>query len=414
MTRFPYFSTRLAAGPQKKKLGRWQVTLHEPVLVYQGTREEHITRPNLCFVDDAIAAIFQTTFDTNSTPHDRKDVWVTLDGGATWQIAARGADVGSYSLYSQAGGPAVVLPYDSLRFGATRNVMTGPRATLRWSGGTGGKLGVTHDTTEARFPETLKGFVIEPIKGDDGKPLYLENDLPPEDKPITAFWGTVQKLPDGRWIVPAYGCFESEPVAHDSLSPDMRRMARFSTHLMVSGDQGRTWTYYSTIAKSGDVPKTCVEGPSEVQLFFYPGLWRAVFRVSALKNLFQPMHYAESRDEGRTWTKPAVLPNVDMIMDPRGIQLPGGVTVLSAGRPKIDLFLAQDDSLEFHKLDMAAHHNTYLPRLRTTGHTDVVAVGPRSFLFIYDYIPDSWRWPTTVFTAPDAIFSVRVDLEDKA
>lgn len=411
MTHFPYFTTRLRSGPRKLTVGTWVVTLHEPVLVYEGSPQEHITRPNLCFVNDAIATVFQTTFDTNATPHDRKDVWVTLDEGRTWGVAARGVNIGSYSIYSAPGEPAVVLPYDSLRFGATRNVMSGPRTTLKWAGG---RLGVWHDTTEGRFPEVLKGFVLEPIKGDDGKPLYLENDLPPQDKPITSFWGTVQMLPDGRWIVPAYGCYESEPVAYDSPSPDMRRMARYSTHLMVSGDQGRTWEYYSTIATPRDVSRECVEGPSEVQLFFYPGLWRAVFRVSGLKNLFQPMHYAESRDEGKTWSKPAVLPNVDMIMDPRGLQLPGGVTVLSAGRPKIDLFLAQGDSLDFHKLDMTAHHNAYLPRLRTTGHTDVVALGPKSFLFIYDYIPDSWRWPNTVFTAPDAIFSVRVDLEEGA
>ncbi len=410
MTRFPYSHKPDVTGPRVVDAGPWRVKLSPPVMIYQGTPAEHITRPNLAFAGDAILAIFQTTFDTSSTVHDRKDVWVTLDGGETWKLAAQGAEVGSYSLHSAPGGQAVVLPYDSLRFGKDRCEMTGPRVTLTWEGG---KLKVAHDVSRARFPEALKGFVIEPIKGADGKPLYLENDIPPENKPITSFWGTVQVLEDGRWIVPAYGCYESEPVAHDSPSPDMRRMARYSTHLMVSGDEGRTWEYYSTIATPRDVSRDCVEGPSEVQLFFHPGLWRAVFRVSALKGLFQPMHYAESRDEGKTWTKPAVLPGVDMIMDPRGWQLESGVTVLSAGRPKVGLFLAQGGELDFHKVDMTAHHQAYLPKLRTTGHTDVVPLGPRSFLFIYDYIPDSWRWPTTVFTAPDAIFCVKVELEER-
>jgi hypothetical protein len=411
MTYFPYSHTPAQTGPRTVKAGPWDVTLHEPVMIYQGTRTEHITRPNLAFAGDAILAIFQTTFDTNSTPHDRKDVWVTLDGGQTWKEAARGAEVGSYALYSAPGRDAVVLGYDSLRFGKTRKELTGPRTELSWKGG---RLGVKQGVTKASFPEGLKGFVIEPIKGEDGKPLYLENDLPPADKPITAFWGMVQLMPDGRWIVPAYGCYESEPVAHDSPSPDMRRMARFSTHLMVSSDEGRTWEYYATIATPRDVSRDCVEGPSEVQLFFHPGVWRAVFRVSALKGLFQPMHYSESFDQGKTWTKPAVMPGVDMIMDPRGWQLDSGVTVLSAGRPKVGLFLAQGGELDFHKVDMTAHHQAYLPKLRTTGHTDVVPLGPKSFLFIYDYIPDSWRWPNSVFTSPDAIFCVKVELEERA
>ena len=86
------------------------------------------------------------------------------------------------------------------------------------------------------------------------------------------------------------------------------------------------------------------------------------------------------------------------------------LTVLTAGRPKIDMYLAEGSRLEFHKLDLNAHHNTYFPRLRTTGHTDVVSLGPRSLLFVYDSIPDSWRWPGTPFTAPDAIYALRVDI----
>jgi len=394
--------------PRVVQAGPWRVLLHPPVRVYQGTREEHITRPNLCALDGAIAAIFQTTFDTSATLRDRKDIWVSTDGGATWRVGACSVDIGSYTLFSKPNGEAVVMPYDSIRFGADRCSLTGPRTTLSWDGS---KLAISHDATVARFPSPLKGFVLEPIKGDDGKPLYLEDDLPPADKPITSFWGTIQTLPDGRWIVPAYGSYESDPYATDSPAPEMRRMARFTTELLVSVDEGRTWSWFSRIAGPNDVPVECVEGPSEVQLYRFDDHWRAIFRTSALKNFFQPMHYAESFDAGKTWTKPQVLPGVEMIMDPRGLILPDEITVLTAGRPKIDMYLAEGDSLEFHKLDLTAHHNAHLPCLRTTGHTDVVSLGPRSLLFVYDSIPDGWRWPGTPFTAPDAIYSVRVDIE---
>lgn len=397
--------------PRSIQAGPWRVTLHPPVLVYEGTREEHITRPNLCVLDGAIAAIFQTTFDTSATLRDSKDISLSTDGGHTWRCAASHVDIGSYSLFSKPDGEVVVMPYDSIRFGQDRCSLTGPRTTLRF---TNGKLQIAADRTTARFPAPLKGFLAEPIKDANGKPLYLENDIPPSDKPITAFWGTIQQLEDGRWIVPAYGSYESDPHATDSPAPEMRRMARFTTELLMSADEGRSWSWYSRIATPADVPDSCVEGPSEVQLFRFDNHWRAIFRTSALKNFFQPMYSADSCDAGKTWTKPQVLPNVEMIMDPRGLMLPHGVTVLTAGRPKIDMYLAERDSLHFHKLDLTVHHNAYFPRLRTTGHTDVVPLGPRSLLFVYDSIPDSWRWPDTPFTAPDAIYTVRVDINGPA
>lgn len=395
-------------NPRVVQRGPWRVTVHPPVLVYEGSREEHITRPNLCTLDGAIAVIFQTTFDTSATPRDRKDIWLTRDGGATWQPGARHVDVGSYALFSKPNGEAVVMPFDSIRFGADRACFTGPRTTLSMRNGS---LHIEADTTVARFPAPLMTFLPEPILDGKGKPLYLEDDIPPPDKPITCFWGTIQQLPDGRWLVPTYSCYESDTRATRSPAPEMRRMARFTNDLLVSDDEGRTWSWYARIATPADVPEGCIEGPTEVQLYRFPKFWRVIFRVSALKNFFQPMRYAESVDEGKTWTKPHVLPNVDMVMDPRGLMLPGDVIVLTAGRPKIDMYLAAGDSLQFHKLDLTAHHHAYLPCLRTTGHTDVVALGPRSLLFVYDSIPDSWRWPGTPFTAPDAIYAVRVDIE---
>jgi hypothetical protein len=387
--------------------GPWDVTLHTPVLVYRGTREEHITRPNLAVLDGAIVAIFQTTFDTSATPRDHKDIFATTDGGRTWRRAARGIDIGSYSLISLPDGRAVVMPYDSIRADKTFTAVTGPRNTLRWSHD---GLRITTDTSTVSYPAPLMAFLPEPIRDDAGKIMYLEDDIVPPDKPISCLWGTIQALPDGRWVAPAYHCYASDPRAADSPAPEMRRMARFTAELFVSSDEGRTWSWLSRIATPRDMPDRCLEGASETHLFQLGTRWRAPIRSSGLKGHFQPMYYADSTDQGRTWSRPAVFPGVDMIMDPRGLVM-GDLTVLSAGRPKIAMFLAAGDSLDFHKIDLNEHHNAYLPRLRTTGHTDVVALGPRSLLFVYDYIPDSWRWPGSPFTAPDAIYTVRVDIE---
>lgn len=85
--------------------------------------------------------------------------------------------------------------------------------------------------------------------------------------------------------------------------------------------------------------------------------------------------------------------------------------MLTAGRPDIGLYLSEGSSLDLHKVDMREHHNAYGPALETSGHTDVVPIGPHSLLFIYDSIPDGWRYPGSPFTRPDEIFAVRVDIE---
>lgn len=389
------------------EIGPWHVRLHPPVCVYRGTRSEHVTRPNICQVGDALAVIYQTTFDTSATPHDERDISISHDAGRTWAKAAHGVDIGSFAILREVGADPIVLPYDSIRFGDTDHTLAGPRVVLH--AGVDG-LQMQRDRATLYAPAALKGFIAEPIVGDDGRPLYLADDLPPSDKPITAFWGTGQRLPDGRWIIPAYGCYAADPYARHSPAPEMRRLARFTTELYTSADDGRTWQWYSRIATPDAVPDACVEGPSEVHLFRYPSRWRAVFRTSALKGHFQPMRYADSVDAGRTWGPPRILPDVGMLMDPRGLILADGSTVLVAGRPKVDLYLAEGDEPAFLAVGLTQHHAACIGRLRTTGHTDIVELGPGRLLVVYDEIPDSWRWPGSPFTAPDAIWAVELEI----
>ncbi len=395
-------------GPRSRRVGPWLVTLHPPVVVRLGDHSEHITRPNLCQLDGALAAIYQTTFDTSATPRDHREISVSTDAGVTWRVAARDVDLGSFAIAHRADRAAVVLPYDSIRYGASPTELAGPRVTLRWRAG---QLQMERDQTTARFPAPLKGFLPEAILDDAGQPLYLADDLPPADKPITAFWGAVTVLPDGRWVVPAYGCYAADPYARNSPAPEMRRLARFTSELLVSTDEGCTWSWLARLATPADVPASCVEGPSEAQLFRFGDHWRAMLRTSALKGHFAPLHHVDSHDGGRSWTKPVPTPGVSMIMDPRGLQLPGDITVLSVGRPKVELYLAPGDELAFAPVGLTEHHQACVGKLRTTGHTDVVALSPRSLLVVYDLIPDSWRWPGSPFTAPDAIYAVRVDLD---
>ncbi len=401
--------------------------LHPPVRVYRARPEEHITRPNLCHVNDAVAVIAQQSLDYNDVLVDRRLIFLSADAGSSWKEVARDADVGSYSLFSESGREAIVMPYDSQTFGSDGAQITGPRVRLSWSNG---KFDMTRDRTVARFPRELMTF----RQGVVGEPF---ENKPPLNKPITSFWGTIQRLTDGRLMAPAYGCYaDDKRSAIDNPLVAMRRMGRFTNDLLVSSDEGRTWSWHCTIATARDIPADCTEGASEVHLFRFGDLWRAVFRVSGIEPL-RPVHFCESRDGGRTWTRPAVLWGVGESMDPRGVITEEGVMLLCAGRKAFELYIGDGSGLQLHPLNLIEHHNLYCEagsaitrtyfgeiaremarkpgedeRSNTTSHTDVLQTGRNCFLFAYDYAPEGWRVKEQgLVPRPDEIFAIRVEIE---
>ena len=411
-------STPSSSAPRTVEAGPWRVTLQPPVRVYRGDESEHITRPNLCRFKDALGIIMQTTFDSQGTARDSRHIGVSYDNGNSWKIIARDADVGSYSLFSKPNGEVVVMPYDSLRYGPTHLTMGGPRTTLALADG---ELKIKVDMTIAHMPEELMAYW-------DDRPTSGEPEaVAPSNKPISCFWGTIQQLRDGRWLCPGYASLAKDPrTPEDHPEKAMHGMAKFTAFLLTSKDEGRTWQWLCYVATPYDVPAEASEGPDEIQFYEFADRWRCIIRVSAMR-FIQPLHFCDSFDGGKTWTKPQALENVDGMMDPRGLIMPDGPTVLTTGRRGSDVYLAEGSSLTFHKVDMVAHHNACVPdapldkitqwdlpwHWPNSGHTDVLQIGPNRLLFTYDRIPDGWRWADTEFTEPDEIYTVVLDIERK-
>jgi hypothetical protein len=166
--------------------GPWRCKVHKPVLVYQGTQTDHVTRPNLCLLDGATGIIIQASDDLSANTHDKRHLCVSTNGGASWNVAGKNLEIGSYSLFSKPNGDVVVMPYDSFRYGPTKNSFAGRKTVLSWKNG---ELAIKAGTTIATMPKDLMPYLTTGWTGGSG--------VAPENKPITGFWGTIQELDDG-------------------------------------------------------------------------------------------------------------------------------------------------------------------------------------------------------------------------
>jgi len=181
----------------------------------------------------------------------------------------------------------------------------------------------------------------------------------------------------------------------------------FSCVAMVSEDNGRTWRYLATIADPSCLSSDrqgVNEGPCEISMIqLADGDLMAVFRVGN-QGATSKLRRAYSHDEGRTWTKPDVLPAGSV--EPRLLRIANGAILLSTGRPGIQLWLSADSRAKCWagEIDIVEHHNRWaadasyrigpakglagLDR-QTTSYTQMVEVSANRVLLAYDRSPEA-------------------------
>lgn len=111
---------------------------------------------------------------------------------------------------------------------------------------------------------------------------------------------SVIELKNGDLLATAYGHFEADksPVEY------MPKMYKMRSFLLRSGDQGKTWTYVSTIA-SDPVEQEGFGEPVLLQLRHGPNAGRLICQTRTGRE--NPVYQCESDDEGKTWTKAYAL-----------------------------------------------------------------------------------------------------------
>lgn len=123
-----------------------------------------------------------------------------------------------------------------------------------------------------------------------------------------------------------------------------------------------------------------------------------------------------SSDEGRTWTKPAVLSGVFSVQPSLAV-MPDGLVVLSGRRPGLFFWLnPEGTAATWHKLDVLANHNAHRPEEpiqgegNTSSYTEVILLDDHHLLCIYDRIPFGWNPIPPASPQTKSVWVVRVAL----
>jgi len=147
--------------------------------------------------------------------------------------------------------------------------------------------------------------------------------------------------------------------------------------LMVSTDNGHSWTWRSTLAtmsKDDNTAEPTIELNKEGELV---GVMR---REYLHKN--PSMYLVHSKDQGYTWSEPQTL--FEFGVEPQLRQLENGVMVLSFGRPGVWVSFSLDGGYSWTK-PLAVIAGDPGHRMKdSSGYTSMLPIGKDSFLLAYD------------------------------
>lgn len=200
------------------------------------------------------------------------------------------------------------------------------------------------------------------------------------------FWGDIRVAKDKSLIAGIYPGF----LIDKNGSVDSRMGAFFYR----STDNGRTWKIQGRILYEGDAAGDKME--SKRMGFTEPafeilrdGTFLCVLRTTDGAG-YGPMYASYSGDMGKTWTRPEIITPNGVL--PRLLQLENGVTVMSSGRPGVQLRFSTDpngikwskpfEMLPYSEPALKKEQNGSIAQV-SCGYTGLMAIGKDKFLIVY-------------------------------
>jgi len=191
-------------------------------------------------------------------------------------------------------------------------------------------------------------------------------------QPTVVPWGPILEALDGALLAPVYYTAERD-----------QRYYRLA--LIRSGDGGKSWNEYSTVAAvdPGEKPWPGMgeEGPCEAGMVrLADKRLYAIFRTGGNGYIGQ----AWSSDDGKTWTKPTSTPYQGVALRVR--RLSNGLLACTTGRPGPVVVMFNVDGTA-----TSWSHVTPIFSGKSTHYTDFIEVEPGKLLVVYDSVPYGWH-----------------------
>jgi hypothetical protein len=207
------------------------------------------------------------------------------------------------------------------------------------------------------------------------------------------FWGDIHEAKDKSLIAGIYPGFY--------IKENGEALPRHNVFFYRSTDGGHNWNVQGRIFY---VPDSLNDPKANIRMGFTEptyeiladGTFICVARTTdGIGN--GPMYISRSTDMGVTWTKPAIFTPAGVL--PRLLQLQNGVTVLSSGRPGVQLRFSNDGQGKVwtNAFEMMPYID-YKDQV-SCGYTGLLATGPDRFLIVYS----DFRYVTEAGTIRKAI-----------
>lgn len=199
---------------------------------------------------------------------------------------------------------------------------------------------------------------------------------------------SIVELADGSLLATMYGYFEG-----DGKPVNFQGKGKYRTVVVRSTDNGATWDYYATVAFDPETPGEGFDEPVIARTA--DGDLLCVMRRGYQKG-YQPstlggylaLASSRSKDDGRTWSAPVVLPNYATCVFPDLTLMSNGLLALSFGRPEGNhLMFSVDGKGErwtsrttvYHEVDPKGEGST-------CSYTAIREVAPGRLLYVYTYL----------------------------
>jgi hypothetical protein len=242
------------------------------------------------------------------------------------------------------------------------------------------------------LPESRQGVYLKRLKKGEGIYQIEHAKLTDHDAaryslaglvPIV-WWGDMHTAKDGSLVI---GIYPGVLISKDGI-----RDPKSGVFFYRSTDNGQSWNVLGRIPFSedliGDALGSKRMGFTEPAFeILADGTYLCVMRTTDGAGN-GPMYGSYSKDEGKTWTKPVAIVGGGVL--PRLLKLDNGVTVMSSGRPGVQLRFSTDpNGLKwtdaFEMLPFTADFNEAQPvKINTScGYTGLLPMGKDKFLIVY-------------------------------